>query len=162
MQEECSRKGMTQEMQNRSGETGEEKLKWQRECITKGTTGVHEADFPIQWHSSPEQLPPSGTGKRPPFRRAGGSRSWGGGQEPPLPPLFPPPLSVALPSPPLSALLHQGCLPGNLSTVGSLQGTWQPRAAGTARSFATPRSQTAFDESSCGTRKISLQYQNPL
>lgn len=153
-----------QEWRDRRGEAGVAEG-W----ITKGRTGVHGADFPIQWHSSAEQLPPSGTGKRPPSSGQGSSRSWGVGQELPVPPLFPAPtahgwvLGVALPRPSLPGpgspgmspqrSRHCGVPPGCLAAPKQME---LPQ-----RNFGTPRSQTAFDASSCGTRKISLRYQNP-
>lgn len=89
--------------------------------ITKGRTGAHGADFPFSGTAHQNSFHPPAQGKDLPVPGQGGSRSWGVGQEPPLPPLFPAPtargwvLGAALPSP---------SLPGP-GSPGSPQGAWQ-------------------------------------
>lgn len=145
-----------EEWRDRRGEAG-----WQRDASQRGQPELMELIFPFSGTAHQNSFHPLAQGKDLPLPGQGGSRSWGGGQEPPVPPLFPPALGVALPSPPLPGPGSPGVSPQNPSTVGSLQGAWQPRSSWGTRSFGTPRSQAAFDASSGGTRKISLQYQNP-
>lgn len=147
MQEGCSRKGMTQEMQNRRGETGEERLEWQRDGSQRGELELMELIFhsvaqltrtaSTLWHREKTSLSQG--------REAAGPGEWD--RSPHCLPfsLLPQPVDGCsgrlCPALPCLALVHQG----------------PPRVPGrTARSSGTPRSQPAFDASSCGTEKNLL------
>lgn len=97
-------------VQQKMDDAGDAKREWRDRrgeagvaegCITKETTGAHGVDFPIQSHSSPEQLPPSGSGKTPPSSRAGRQQVLGSGTGAPTASPLPSSTLVAVPSPPL-------------------------------------------------------------